>query len=166
LEDKTNKKSIGIQVVLTNFVSNVPPSLSSISFKCSSILFHFNLGKAILRVPQIYAWWYVAYHSLLKSLLFWFAELQHLGHGDGDKYCQAQSLEKSRLLENKRNNSNTIVESSIKKLKMSSGNGPDDVDELRNVTTLQDLTNVKGKKGNSKWAPTTKKLAKSWDVSA
>jgi len=51
-------------------------------------------------------------------------------------------------------------------LKDSIGNGLDDVDDPRKVIGLQDLTYVKGKNSNSKWAPSTKKPAKSWGISA
>ena len=75
-------------------------------------------------------------------------------------------MEKTSPTQNKRSDIATIEESSIKKLKLSSRNGPNDVHEPRKVIALQDLTDAKVKKGSSKWAPTTKKLAKSWGVSA
>jgi len=100
-------------------------------------------------------------HLLLNNLLLLFAKLQNLEHNVGDKERQAPSLEKSIPQQNRRNNSAAAIELCVKKLKVSIGNGPDYVDEPRKVTTLQDLADIKGKK-SSKWAPTTKKPAKSW----
>ena len=60
--------------------------------------------------------------------------------------CQIQSPEKANSLQNKRNKNATEVGLSAKKLKVSIGNGLDDLHEPRKQTSLDAIRGVKGEK--------------------